>query len=185
MRVIAGKLKRRKIKSVPGSSTRPTGDKLKESIFNMIGPYFEGGECLDLFAGSGSLGIEAISRGMDKVTFIDRSAPAIKTIKQNVTALQIEEQSDIYRNDAFRALQIFAKKSQKFDLIFLDPPYEKVDYEKLMIKVEESNIVNDRGLMYIEYQPREKIQFNPAIFTLLHERKYSSTTGITIIQKIK
>lgn len=184
MRVIAGNLKGRQIKSVLGSSTRPTGDKLKESLFNMIGPYFEGGHCLDLFAGSGSLGIEALSRGMDKVIFIDSSAPAIKTIKQNITQLQIENQCEVYRIDAFRSLQILAKKLQTFDLIFLDPPYEKVDYEKLMMKVQESNLIKTHGLIYVEHQPSEKINFNEKMLKLLHQKRYGSTTGITILQKI-
>jgi len=182
MRVIAGKLKRRKMKAVPGTSTRPTGDKLKESLFNMIGPYFEGGQCLDLFAGSGALGIEALSRGMDKAVFIDRSHQAIRTIKQNITQLQLTEQCEVYRNDAFRALQILSKKSYSFDLIFLDPPYEKIDYEQLMMNVVESNLLHSNGVIYVEHQPSEKINFDQKNFMLLQQKRYNSTTGITILQ---
>lgn len=184
MRVIAGKYKGRQLKTVKGLATRPTSDKLKESIFNMIGPFFDGGQCLDLFAGSGSLGIEALSRGLDKATFIDNSAQAIKAIKQNIANIKMEKQCAVYRNDAFRALQIFSKKSQTFDLIFLDPPYEKVDYEKLMKRVGESNIVAKDGLVYIEHLPSEKIIFNENVFRIVQQKQISSTTGITIIQKI-
>ena len=80
MRVVSGKCKGHPLKAVPGSSTRPTTDKVKESIFNIIGPYFEGGQALDLFAGSGGLGIEALSRGMDKAIFVDREYKAVATV---------------------------------------------------------------------------------------------------------
>src|SRR5690625_4127464 len=99
MRVIAGEFKSRHLKAVPGSNTRPTSDKIKESIFHMLGPFFEGGLCLDLFAGSGSLGIEALSRGMDKVIFVEKSSSAIRIIHKNVEMLKIESQCEIYRND--------------------------------------------------------------------------------------
>ena len=89
MRVVAGTLKGRSIKAVKGTNTRPTTDKVKESIFNIIGPYFDGGVALDLFGGSGNLGIESLSRGIDRVIFVDRETIAINTIKQNVKDLKI------------------------------------------------------------------------------------------------
>src|SRR5690625_5258619 len=110
MRVIAGQFKGRRLKTVPGKNTRPTSDKIKEAVFHMMGPFFQGGQCLDLFAGSGSLGIEAYSRGMDSVTFIDHSNQAIKCIRTNVKELQMEDNSQIYRNDAFRAIHTLGKK---------------------------------------------------------------------------
>ena len=88
MRVIAGKLKSRQLKSVDSKLTRPTTDKNKENLFNMIGPYFEGGRCLDLFAGSGGLGIEAISRGMDELYSVDKQYRAFATIQDNVKTLE-------------------------------------------------------------------------------------------------
>src|SRR5690625_2707594 len=90
MRVIAGSLKGRKFKAVPGKQTRPTADKVKESIFQIIGPFFDGGTCLDLFAGSGSLGIEAMSRGMEQVVFIDKQPKAIHIINENRKTMRIE-----------------------------------------------------------------------------------------------
>lgn len=123
MRVVAGTLKGRSIKAVKGTNTRPTTDKVKESIFNIIGPYFDGGVALDLFGGSGNLGIESLSRGIDRVIFVDRETIAINTIKQNVKDLKIEDQVEIYRNDAFKALKAIVKRGLQFDLILLDPPY--------------------------------------------------------------
>ena len=84
MRIIAGEFGGRRLKAVPGMKTRPTTDKIKESMFNIIGPYFDGGRALDLFAGSGGLSIEAVSRGVDQAVLIDRQYQAIKTIKENI-----------------------------------------------------------------------------------------------------
>ena len=122
MRVVAGSLKGRSIKAVKGTNTRPTTDKVKESIFNIIGPYFDGGMALDLFGGSGNLGIESLSRGIDKVIFVDKEGIAINTIKENVKELRLEDRVEIYRNDAFRALKALVKREIQFDLILLDPP---------------------------------------------------------------
>lgn len=184
MRVIAGKYKGRQLKAVSGNTTRPTSDKLKEAIFNMIGPYFTGGYCLDLFAGSGALGIEALSRGIDKAIFIDQSIHAVRTIRQNIATLKIENECEVYRNDAFRALHILKKRKCLFDLLFLDPPYEKINYEKLLKSVMEANIMNKDGIIYIEHKPGEKIIFSDVGYSLINEKKYSATTAITIIQKV-
>src|SRR5699024_12217961 len=115
MRVIAGELKGRRLEAVPGKQTRPTSDKVKEATFQMMGPFFNGGRCLDLFAGSGSLGIEAISRGMDYAVFIDKQSKAIHTIYKNIKTMKIEEQTEVARMDAFRALKVTQKNKAKFD----------------------------------------------------------------------
>ena len=118
MRVVAGTLKGRNIKAVKGTNTRPTTDKVKENIFNIIGPYFDGGIALDLFGGSGNLGIESLSRGIERVIFVDKESIAINTIKENVKELKIDNQVEIYRNDYLRALKALVKRDIQFDLIF-------------------------------------------------------------------
>ncbi|WP_332632214.1 16S rRNA (guanine(966)-N(2))-methyltransferase RsmD [Halalkalibacter flavus] len=143
MRVISGEKRGLPLKAVPGSSTRPTTDKVKESIFNMIGPYFSGGLALDLYAGSGGLGIEAISRGVNKTIFVDQNKKAIETIKQNLQQCQFEERSEVYRNDASRALKALIKREMAFSVIFLDPPYAK------------QNIVNEISII-LDYQLLEQ-----------------------------
>lgn len=125
MRVIAGKYKGHRIQAVPNKLTRPTTDKVKEALFQIIGPFFDQGICLDLFAGSGALGIEAISRGMEKAIFVDKQPKAISVIHTNVRQLGIDSQVEIYRNDALRALKAIKKRELKLDMIFLDPPYQK------------------------------------------------------------
>src|SRR5690625_4954895 len=108
MRVISGEFKGRRLKAVPGNSTRPTSDKIKESVFHMLGPYFSGGHCLDLFAGSGALGIEALSRGINNVHFNDRNGKAIQTIKNNLQMLNVDDGISISRLDSERCLEKLA-----------------------------------------------------------------------------
>ncbi|EAG4889887.1 16S rRNA (guanine(966)-N(2))-methyltransferase RsmD, partial [Listeria monocytogenes] len=115
MRVIAGERKGHALKAVPGNNTRPTTDKVKESLFSIIGPFFDGDMVLDLFAGSGGLGIEALSRGAERAVFIDQAALAIKTIRQNIEGCHFTERAEVYRNDAERALKLLHKNEWKFD----------------------------------------------------------------------
>ena len=122
MRVIAGEHKGRRLKAVPGQKTRPTTDKVKESMFNIIGPYFDGGLALDLFAGTGGLGIESLSRGIDKAVFIDQDYKAVSVIRENIRDLRLDAQAEIFKNDAKRALDQLAERGLQFDLVFLALP---------------------------------------------------------------
>lgn len=151
MRIVSGSLKGKLVKAVPGSSTRPTTDKVKEAIFNIIGPYFNGGLGLDLFAGSGGLGIEALSRGADKVIFVDKDGKAIQTISENVGSCQLEESSEIYRNDAERALKAILKRELTFDFIFLDPPYKKQQLVKLLEIISREHLLAKEGTIVCEH----------------------------------
>lgn len=121
MRVIAGSVKGFPLKAPKGTMTRPTSDRVKEAIFSMIGPYFSGGRCLDLFAGSGALGIEALSRGMDRAIFVDQASTG--TILDNVTHCRMDDRATIIRAKHLTALRRLDLEQQVFDLVFLDPPY--------------------------------------------------------------
>ena len=123
MRVISGIHKSKPLESMEGRNTRPTMDKVKEGIFNSL--HEVSGIGLDLFAGSGALGIEALSRGMEKVIFVDQNFKAIKIIKANLQHLNISDQAEVYKNNADRALKALSKRAMQFDVIFLDPPYDK------------------------------------------------------------
>lgn len=133
MRIISGEYRGRRLKAVPGTNTRPTTDKIKESMFNIIGPYFDGGECLDLFAGSGGLAIEAVSRGMEKATLIDKAPAAIKTIRENIAMTKEEERFTVIRSDATKALDKLKEQQKSFNLIFFDPPYAE---QKIAVQIE-------------------------------------------------
>lgn len=158
MRVIAGEKKGHALTAVPGRQTRPTSDKVKESIFNMIGPYFSGGCALDLFAGTGGLGIEALSRGVAHVVFVDQSRQAVETTIRNLTRTRLRERADVYRNDAIRALQILTGKRKRFDYIFLDPPYAHKTLASLLSVISDFHLLCHDGLVICEHSTDETIE---------------------------
>lgn len=179
MRVISGSAKGRPLKSVPGMGTRPTTDKVKEAIFSMIGPYFDGGAVLDLFAGTGGLGIEALSRGMDRAVFVDLDYKSVETVKANLQATGLAESAEVYRNDAERALKSLAKRNTSFDLVFLDPPYRLKHGNKLMERMDELNLLEDQATIVLEYETSSDYQDDFGPFRMIRKTDYGET-GITI-----
>ncbi|WP_192987136.1 16S rRNA (guanine(966)-N(2))-methyltransferase RsmD [Carnobacterium mobile] len=150
MRVISGEYGGRKLKAVPGKNTRPTTDKVKESLFNIIGPYFDGGTCLDLFAGSGSLAIEAVSRGMEHAVLIDKDLVAIKTIKENIEMTKETSKFEVFRNEANRSIDVLIGRKKSFDLLFLDPPYLEQEIVQQLEKIMTGNLLADKALIICE-----------------------------------
>ncbi|MGX7595440.1 16S rRNA (guanine(966)-N(2))-methyltransferase RsmD [Planococcus plakortidis] len=151
MRVVAGQAKGLPLKAVPGNSTRPTTDKVKESIFNMIGPFFDGGTAVDLFAGSGGLGIEALSRGIDRAIFTDKDKKAVETIQANLEKTRFKESAEVYRADAERGLKAMKKNGVKARLLFLDPPYHMEKAYGLMEKAAELGLLEDEAIIVCEH----------------------------------
>jgi 16S rRNA (guanine966-N2)-methyltransferase len=151
MRVISGQAKGRALKAVPGKGTRPTTDKVKEAIFSMVGPYFAGGTALDLFAGTGGLGIEALSRGMERAIFVDIERESVEVIRHNLHAAGLAEQAEVYRNDAFKALKALAKRDLRFQAVFLDPPYKLKKIEELLQTMEEYRLFEENAFAVVEY----------------------------------
>jgi 16S rRNA (guanine966-N2)-methyltransferase len=151
VRVVSGICKGKTLKAVPGLSTRPTTDKVKEAVFNMIGPYFNGGMALDLFAGSGGLGIEALSRGMEKAIFVDRDGKAIQTIRDNLRICNLEDRAEVYRNDANRALKAIKKRSLSFDAVFLDPPYKQQQLHAILTELDRNQLIVPGGIVVCEH----------------------------------
>ena len=183
MRVITGSLKGRRIQAVRGDYTRPTTDKIKESIYNILGQYFDGGCVLDLFAGSGNLGIEAISRGMSHAVFIDHNIFAIKTIKNNLIHLEIVDKAEVYQYDAFKALHLLAKKQDTFDLIFLDPPYKKTVLSELLDIIITKGLLNHKGRVVCEFGVGINVVYDEKILKILRCQNYG-TTQILILEKV-
>ncbi|TDM15010.1 16S rRNA (guanine(966)-N(2))-methyltransferase RsmD [Macrococcus bovicus] len=178
MRVIAGKYKKLKIEAAPGMTSRPTTDKIKENIFNILGPL--DGMGLDLFAGSGGLGIEGLSRGLESVIFVDGSKEAVTAIRKNIEA--IDEQVEVYRNDAFRALKALKKRDIKFDIIFLDPPYQKGLLNQALEQIETFQLLKPDGLIMCECGKDERV--NPRSFSLIKEEIYG-TVKISILKGVQ
>lgn len=152
MRVVSGSAKGRPLKAVPGSGTRPTTDKVKEALFSMIGPYFDGEEVLDLFAGSGGLGIEALSRGASRAVFVDSDRRAVETVRANIAAAKLEQAAEVYRNDAMLALKALARRGRSFDLVFIDPPYRMKRADQYIICMEEHEMLRDGAAVVIEHE---------------------------------
>ena len=150
MRIIAGKYRSLPLEAVKGNYTRPTTDKIKEAVFNSIGPYFDGGLMLDLYAGSGSVGLECISRGMDHAVFVDKSYDAISTIKKNIAFVKVPSQCTVLKMDANMAIKRMASEGKKFDLVYMDPPYANQQNEKIMNELCELNLLNENAVVVVE-----------------------------------
>lgn len=150
MRVVSGEYGGRRLKSLPGDNTRPTTDKVKESMFNRIGPFFDGGQVLDLFAGSGGLAIEAISRGCQHAVCVDKSYQAISVIKENITITKEPEKFTVIKGDANRVLERLASEGKVFDYIFLDPPYAKQEIVTQIEKMLALGLVQADALLICE-----------------------------------
>ena len=153
MRVISGTARGTKLKSIESLSTRPTLDRVKESLFNILQPYIQEANVLDLFAGSGALGIEALSRGAKKCTFCDKSYEAIQMLEQNLERTRLKEKAVVLQQDYKTCLQ---KQKEKLDIIFLDPPYKKdiaVDAVKRIVALQ---LLNQEGLIVIETDEKER-----------------------------
>ncbi|WP_407268095.1 16S rRNA (guanine(966)-N(2))-methyltransferase RsmD [Radiobacillus sp. PE A8.2] len=183
MRVISGVHKGRPIKPVPNQLTRPTTDKVKEALFQMIGPYFNGGSCLDLFAGSGSLGIEALSRGMEQAIFVDKQPKAVKIIHENLQLLHLENQSEVFCTDGFRAIKAAAKRGLTFDLIFLDPPYHKISYEKLLDQLAENQLLSEKGIIVCEHDANMSLPSSYISYEKMKSATYANSTTITLFAR--
>lgn len=149
MRIIAGRAKSLPLKTVPGLDTRPTTDRIKETLFNMINPRLPGAAFLDLFAGSGGIGLEAASRGAAKVVFVEQSRKAAACIQENITFTKASGESTLLVMDAMEALRKL-EGTETFDLIFMDPPYEKELERKVLEYLAASTLITEDTLIIVE-----------------------------------
>ena len=147
LRVVAGEFGGRPLKTLEGKTTRPTTDKVKGAIFNMIGPFFDGGRVLDLFSGSGSLAIEAISRGMSSAVLVEKDRRAQAVIQENIKMTKSEEQFQLLKMDAARAL---TQLTGQFDLVLLDPPYAKEQIVANITQLEEQGLLSEEVMLVCE-----------------------------------
>lgn len=172
MRVISGTLKGRMIKGYNIEGTRPTMDRVKESIFGSIQNYVKDSVVLDLFAGSGNLGIEAISNGGKYCYFIDNNKEVIKVLKDNINTFKIEDKCSIELNDYKKALDNFKSNNIKFDIIFIDPPYKYKIIDDLIKIILKYNLLNNNGILVLEFQ-LDNISDDYSGLELLKRKKYS------------
>jgi 16S rRNA (guanine966-N2)-methyltransferase len=187
MRVVGGEFKKMKLSMVDSKLTRPTTDKVKESIFSIIYPYINDGNVLDLFAGSGSLGIEAVSRGYKKAYLIDQSKLAIETIKKNVEATTKNDRFVIIKKTA-QAVVEQLKGQVEFNLVLLDPPYAKQQIIQNLKELLNANLLSEDAIIVAETDEHGfnsiNQNYDKNFFELITTKKYG-ITFLTILRRIK
>lgn len=183
MRIIGGEYRSRLISMPKGLRLRPTQDKVREALLNLIGDI-NGKFVLELFAGSGAFGIESISRGAKYVTFVDNNFRCTETIRSNLESLVVpESRYEIIRANALSILSRFERQEEKFDIIFLDPPYYKGLAKKCLINIDSYDILTQHSLVIVEHFKKETMIFELNNIILDKERKYGDTM-ISIFRKV-
>ena len=175
MRVIAGIARGHKLKKVPGDTTRPITDRVKENLFNILGDWVEGTRWLDLFAGTGQVGIEALSRGASSVTFVDKTWPAIKTIQYNLQHTHLFEGAEVLHLDAFDYLR--REFSTPFDVIFIAPPQYQELWSKVLLILDQTpgECLSAGGMVIVQIDPKEYKDQKLKNLFLFDNRRYGNT----------
>lgn len=179
MRVISGKARGLKLSSPSGTDTRPTLDRVKEAVFSMILPYINDSVVLDLFAGSGALGIEAISRGAEKAVFVDCSNESVNCIESNVSKAGMQSVSKIIKCDAKTYL---SSCNERFDVIFLDPPYAKGLYKSVIETINHKGILADDGIIVVEWDFEIGFSDIPDGFIEVKSKNYGRV-GVAVLKR--
>ncbi len=173
MRVITGSAKGKKLKEVPGNITRPITDRAKESLFSILGDWVVDGRILDLFGGTGAVGIEALSRGGAQATFVERAQAALRVIRENLTLTGLTERAVVIKGDAFKYLQ--RETPAPFDIIFIAPPQYKGMWHKALSMVDaRPELLTEEGLVVVQIHPKEFEEIPLNQLTLYDQRRYGS-----------
>lgn len=180
MRVIAGSAKRTQLKTVEGMDTRPTADRIKETLFNMLAPSLYDSNFLDLFAGSGGIGIEALSRGAVRAVFVEQNKKAMDCIKENLKKTHFEDRSQTMQMDVLSALKRMEGK-ETFEYIFMDPPYNH-EWERLVLEyLAESSLLTDDGVIIVEASKETEVNYIEDLgFELIKIKDYKTNKHIFI-----
>ena len=175
LRVISGCARGHKLKCLEGMNTRPTTDRIKESLFNIIAGYIPDAYILDLFAGTGALGIEALSRGAEHAVFVDQSQSASKIIRDNLTHTKLEHKAKIHTTSWNDFIDKIYANDRKFDVIFMDPPYEKGFIIPVTQRIWEKNMLSENGLLVIERDKEDEVPKVIGGFEVYREQQYGRT----------
>lgn len=175
VRVISGSRKGHRLKAPKGNKVRPTEDRIKESLFNILGDINKNAIVLDAFAGSGSIGIEFLSRGAKQVYFVDEFYGSISTIRENLEHTKLINMANIIRSDIFLVFNQFYKDNLLFDYIYLDPPFNQEELAlKLLEKIHTEDILKDKGIIIIEHGKNLGLADNIYDFQKIDHRKYGN-----------
>lgn len=175
MRVISGKCRGTNLLAPEGMTTRPTIDRIKETLFNMIS--FDIPECnfLDLFSGSGGIGIESLSRGANKAVFVEKDQNALQCIHKNLEKTKLQSHAIVYNEDVMNVLGKLGQKGEQFDIVFMDPPYALTDIEAVLKSVVDNNLLKPEGYIIVERATERKVAL-PDNLMCLKEKSYKTTT---------
>ena len=180
MRIIAGTARGRQLKAPPGLHTRPTTDRVKEAVFSIIQFQVPGARVLDLFAGSGQLGLECLSRGAESCLFCDNDRAALRAVGQNITACGVQDRCTVFAGD-FRSA-VAGHSPGSFDFILLDPPYGGKMLEDALRAIEQFDILAARGIIVCESACGDKVYIPAAPYEKLREYRYGSTAITTLMR---
>ena len=184
MRVIAGTAKRLQLKTVEGMDTRPTTDRIKETLFNMISEYLADSNFLDLFSGSGAIGIEALSRGAAHASFVEQSKKAMTCIRENLEYTKLADRADVYETDVINALSRMEGR-KTFDYIFMDPPYNQLLEKKVLECLSSSELLSEDGLIIVEASLETDFSYVDELgFAMIKEKIYKTNKHIFLEKSI-
>ena len=184
MRVIAGSARRLLLKTLPGNDTRPTTDIIKETLFNMLNFDLPGSRFLDLYAGSGAIGIEALSRGASFCTFVDNNAKAAEIIRENIEHTHFTDQSDIIVSEAVSALRRLEKSSDPYDFVFMDPPYDQGMEDAALRYLKSSKLLDTNSSVIVEMSIKAETEhFIDYGFTIEKIKSYKTNKHVFLRRK--
>ena len=175
IRIIAGELKGRRLKTLPGSVTRPTADRLREAVFNILSLHVRQSTVLELFAGTGALGIEALSRGAAYAVFIDNAKKACEIIFENLLTCRMETRATVIRWDIEHNLNCLSSLDPTFDLVFMDPPYNQNMVAPVLNHLRQSKKLQKNARIIVEHHEREPLLEDIGPFECIDQRRYGKT----------
>jgi len=176
MRVLAGEFKGQRLSTARGSSTRPTSDRVRIACLDTLMPYLERGAFLDLFAGGGAVGIEALSRGAPCAVFVERDAHALRALRDNVARLGLDARARVLREDAARAVASFARRGERFAVVFLDPPYGAPETARTLAAVAEGSVLEAGGIVAMQHATKAPPPAAVGALDVWKARRFGETT---------
>lgn len=175
MRIVAGSARGRPLKGPKGPGIRPTADRVRETLFNVLGQYLEGGCVLDLFAGTGALAFEALSRGAERAVLVDSGREALGLIRENAAALGFEARAEVIASDALRAVDRLGGEGRRFALVFADPPYAKKAIAELLQGIDRADLLEADGTVILEHGKHEPVPEREGRLAQVDQRAFGET----------
>ncbi len=176
MRVLAGALKGQRLVTASGPVTRPTSDRVRIACLDTLMPYLPGGAFLDLFAGAGAVGIEALSRGAPSAAFVESDGHALRALRENVSHLGLVDRARVIRDDAARAVAALARRGERFAVIFLDPPYASPRAEPALDAVATGDVVAAGAVVVLQHSTKSPPPDAPGVLAVWKARRFGETT---------